>query len=1281
LNDPEAFLGFGGPRPLELPSIARVTETPAEEAERRAQAGDFAKGIGLGLTTDIVGLAGDLPALLLSDAPKFAAALVMGKSFDEMPSTVLDEGLNAIRDTIGSDALAGYLGVDADTLAKPGVTTGRLLSSIVDPVVIGGAIKGLLKTKAGRAAKQEEATRNQRQALVRLADAMTADNEGIGALIPPAIAEDVDAGALAAIMPDELPTVDEVIGNHAYEVDEFNNPLQRQQFGALTEDDLLRQATSRQADIDGARQRLNEALADPDVTEEGRIIAEGEVISHENYLRQIQNELIGRRDGHITQLTQDEVDALPMPEEFEPPAQLMDQIGEMLDQQAIDQDIEDEISAFRTKMDELEPLDVTDTDGNPIPEGTFAGQPGGIGALDESAPVYGLRGVRIGASPDQFLGTVDHTSPTMANFYNFMGHNNGKTYARIAAKDGTMTGDQWLSALRQNAANRQNVKAVGPEIKLSEFERILTENKDRRFSAEEVRRLLTTRLPQTRSRLYLESNIAQEQADGTFPFYGDEIPHMTTQYRQEDLDSAIDKGVLVFSNTAPTIDVPGFGRQKPKVPHNYYGNHPNYYGHVRFIIVEGVDGKRYLQLNEIQSNAVSNFSSGYKSGKTINDKGEEVNFYRKTLEDRLNGFAGRGEGTGGVPHEDIRIPYTPEVHKLMQQFEDLKPEALFIESRLNKELGTAEGELLNLQNRIDTRFMPEIRNAEVTTPLIKFANVMQRFADDSSVIANILVEAENLRGTNGFGDPFRNARQVVEQNIADYTDMSGIPISPDQIAQFVGIVEKANDTLGRIRQAPDPSSSIHSGLLSKTLRNQLPVPEGMTYKQVMANMSDQELLPLLIKDRLLQDVNSIDFNKRNELISVHPKFEKGFDELTPDEIDFLSSIRSEEDRRPIVDKFLSRFTKDEMDQVKNDLAAFWTQNVANIDNVDESFYLSPNQNAELIVRQGIDNMLSTNFNGLLNRSKIRNITKKISELRSQKDANAPAAQQAKVDFDEAIANHPDGQKMLTLQDVAEKTETSNGSKGFQAPLPYDNEDDFTRFAVRSIMQQAEKLGLNGVIFPDANYLATQPQRMGGRPEQIVASDPFIKRYGKIVDEELKELSKANQNAGVRVYDEEYDILPEYRRERAFTVNAIDRNNVTNLEILQPLEEAEAAAKKAKKEAYARLSDSQKQQYVIRQNLPDANDVDFFENIPDDDAYYLQPYVAASEALNLAESQLRQAKRSLVQEYRSPIRVVEFGGPNDGLQAEANRQVVRRPIRRAAGGMVRSGIGAMAREVL
>ena len=43
-------------------------------------------------------------------------------------------------------------------------------------------------------------------------------------------------------------------------------------------------------------------------------------------------------------------------------------------------------------------------------------------------------------------------------------------------------------------------------------------------------------------------------------------------------------------------------------------------------------------------------------------------------------------------------------------------------------------------------------------------------------------------------------------------------------------------------------------------------------------------------------------------------------------------------------------------------------------------------------------------------------------------------------------------------------------------------------------------------------------------------------------------------------------------------------------------------------------------------------------------------------------------------YNSNLRVLEFDN-------DANKQLARRPIRRATGGMVRSGIGAMAREVM
>jgi len=65
---------------------------------------------------------------------------------------------------------------------------------------------------------------------------------------------------------------------------------------------------------------------------------------------------------------------------------------------------------------------------------------------------------------------------------------------------------------------------------------------------------------------------------------------------------------------------------------------------------------------------------------------------------------------------------------------------------------------------------------------------------------------------------------------------------------------------------------------------------------------------------------------------------------------------------------------------------------------------------------------------------------------------------------------------------------------------------------------------------------------------------------------------------------------------------------------------------------------------------------------------------ARDAFRNARSQLKRVEDRHKTLYASPLRVVEFDNP-------ANRELAQRPIRRATGGMVRSGIGAMAREVM
>lgn len=174
LEDPEAFLGFGGDPmiPAGAPSVSdraadmirlmesglptgrpfsalvgdkdtlRITKNPYEIlADRQRQSGDLAVGMGLGLTADIAGLPADMLALIFSDAPKFAAALATGTPFSEMPTNIADDGLRALRNVLGSDAIAGYLGVTEEALQRPGIESGRILSSIVDPLVLGAALR------------------------------------------------------------------------------------------------------------------------------------------------------------------------------------------------------------------------------------------------------------------------------------------------------------------------------------------------------------------------------------------------------------------------------------------------------------------------------------------------------------------------------------------------------------------------------------------------------------------------------------------------------------------------------------------------------------------------------------------------------------------------------------------------------------------------------------------------------------------------------------------------------------------------------------------------------------------------------------------------------------------------------------------------------------------------------------------------------------------------------------------------------------------------------------
>ena len=672
--------------------------TPLEQEARDRQGIESLKGFAVGLPAGLLGLPADLAALIFRDAPQLAAKLVTGQELKVEERTFIDKLVGDFQRAAGAEAIMGYMGFGADLLpeedekgqpvnlatdamSQAGVTpfrAGSLIGEVTVPIPTGAGIARLL----GRRSKGEVLPPE------RVEPTISTTSDELGDIIEGSVVERLEnpypadsiiaeldeiervaAEELAAAPPEPptpaanfIQTRDDVIddGNGVFEFDQTG----RLETGALTDDELV------QRYIDARDEFTAGMAARPDDIDLGGIFNEPDLAQDAadlagTRMRYIQNELMGRRDGHFTQQTAEEAAEL----------NLQETVGEML-----------------SKPEEPEApasLAVTDTNNNIIPEAGegFQGLPGGIGALDESMPIYGNYNLTIGGMPDEFKGSVIHYSPSMTNFQNFVG---SRAFARQQGSDKKLEAKQWLAALNKNPTNSQKVGSVGKEIKNSEFENIMLSNPEKKYNETEIRRLLTSRLPQTRVRTFLESKSNQEFQDGESPF--SILPYMDTQYNTADLNSARDKGVIVFSNTAPTIDVPGFGRLKPKAVHGYYENYPGYYGHVRFIIVEGADGKKYLQVNEIQSNDVSDISSGFKLGRAN---------YVKPLDKRLEAFERLATvGARNINESPVRIPYTPEVHKIMKEVQDLKPEVITTNDVLARSIQENAAEITKIQQEL-----------------------------------------------------------------------------------------------------------------------------------------------------------------------------------------------------------------------------------------------------------------------------------------------------------------------------------------------------------------------------------------------------------------------------------------------------------------------------------------------------------------------------------------------------------------------------------------------------
>ena len=980
-------------------------------------------------------------------------------------------------------------------------------------------------------------------------------------------------------------------------------------------------------------------------------------------LNAIRNEMAGRRGTELEQLTPDQ--AALYNNQFDPIT--FEDVVDEADEAAFAQQLQGDDGAApqaQARVDlgdeAIPPMPLSlmqSTSLTPLNDGINPPVQLGIGALDEAPGLHANNAISIGSMPDQFGGTVMHYSPVATSFEKLVLNPKGKGF--------TASGE--LSARDYLAHFNNETKTPGgrSEIAGSELENILTANPDEKYTIDEMRTLIQSRVPQTVERLFLEGGtgpLAPDVTEG--PFTGD-LPYTTSQYRSDDRALGQERGVIVYSNSVPTIDVPGYGRIRPNdrgVNHGYYDNYPGYYGHLRFQIMDDDNGRRYLWVNEIQSNAVSNISSGSKVGSG----------YVKTLEDRLNAYSGANR---------VKIPYTNEVHEKMLKLKSMKPEILDRNETLIKQIKEYKDEADRLQNDPILKFTPtrELATDNEMTSVYKhgmrFINDLDQNDDVNAAIYNYLRdyrdgESSALARYDDFLDAARD--QIVAS--VDAQAGSGGTMSDTDISKVTDVVLAAfDDTDGNIDQfIPRLRAYVQDS--------------GQEYLDIGSQkmiFDSEEFMDAV--DSLPEDVAAGLRQRLDEKVASHrPNMPDSGYISKSDEFRALEARAVEHFKSKLGDFYKNKFTP-ALEELQDE--------VTGETGYEPSFSFDSEYLFEDALEKVVEHVPAVFFNNQRN-----DVLAKLANTQNEADGIAGQALQASLDYKNAVQNEPDGVVLQQLQEVANNAINTGGNRGFQAPTPYATskaDSQFYEFATRSAIKQAEQLGLDGVIFPDAKYLSTAP----GRSE----NPAFQKNYGNAVDKALKGFVNSgggNQQPRVELRNNSQDPNPinflnpgTGDNKSQFTVRGIDPNDADVAEQLVPLQDqvkqAEARVTQLDKETKAleaRLEEikNDPNEYrvdangVRRRIIRTGTDGDMIDSesqrVVNDISNKREELRLAVERADNQKGSLQAKKDELATDYATPLRIVNFRDP-------VTKEAAQRPIRRAAGGMVRSGIGSMAREVM
>lgn len=1171
-EDPEAFLGFGE-APAVLPSFGsqggsalvgnqilgnmRISQDQQEITEdRQRQAGELASGIGAGVTADILGLPADILALVFRDAPKFAAAVTTGKKFDEMPRSSVDEALTALQKYAGGDAFVKYgatllnsIGAtDVDTeklLASPAFQSGRIASSVIDPAVLAsgvGKFADILRGSRSEVLGPErveptiDIPRTQLESpviegeAVEVAPGTSALEPGIAGLLPDQsrVADDVVDTVTA-----QRSAFDDILAPDEQFVEVENLAPQRVNYGHYPDNALIEALEEAQDGMDTVAVSL------------------------------IRNEMAGRRQGIFQE------DTL-----------------ENLRTQFADE-IDDPIAPVR---EELPALDITDAQGNRVEEDGFLSVEAGIGALDESNPVFNSTGLIIGATPNNYFARVKHYSPTMGALTKYV---SSPKFARAADKNGRLAGAQWLSIIK-------NFRSGSPEVSGTGFESALLADPKKKFNAAEVRRLVAEKVPQTRVRTYLQST-SSDELDSIGEF--NRVSHFRQQYYPEitgGVDNAgqdvglttvpearIDFGVSLFGNTVPEINLPGLGKVTPKSINDHgYSWFPGYYGHSRFadFNVESVGSgaskvmnPRVRFIGEIQSNDVSNQSSGQAFRVRIPPVNETK--YFRTVDEYVEGYNTFGE--------TIRPTYTEEWDKLLRLDQDLRGEKLVNHSKLERQIEDQENVLELAMEKAN-----DVGNARYSKPDHLFGQpaatvpALVKLLSTKRGTSELLSFAQKFDRTQGSPTQFED-RTALEPQIETLIELAGGVADPVSVAAFrstfVDLSGSSRSFDPTLDQQPQLMKVITDKITRTYLqqldaRGSLGLISDPKMKSVLNNLSPEEIQVLKIPYTETLRMSDSERAVRDELLASIA------DQFTDEDI-----IRVISTNKKLGQDLTEELNTDALILSEEDAERFLdTKNI----NTGELFLDSYSSGSSSGRKDWLESSLKdffADFGGgsdldvYLNQLEVIKVKNNIEELSKDLVPDDELADEIDA-YRIAFRAHPAKDKITVAKRLADLSIESNGAKGYAPKTPYSDDGSYHEFSVRSAIREAiDDNNIDFVVFADPLYLANAPGR--------TPNDAFLRNYGPAVDKGLKEFGKANPEARAELYN------------------------------------------------------------VPGAALDDPNTIKFYG-----------PSKIGSRAVHRGE--LKEL----------PLRVLDVRKP-------AVKELMERPIRRAAGGMVRSGIGSMAKEVM